>query len=94
MAYSGGVTAETALMDVPCVTLRDTTERRETVSIGTNDLVGMDPAVLKPPLYLLFAAEWKKWQSLRSGIGMRGNGLPRCWTGRNVACSRSEPHRR
>ena len=40
---SGGVTEETTVMGVPCVTLRDTTERPETMSIGTNELIGTDP---------------------------------------------------
>jgi UDP-N-acetylglucosamine 2-epimerase (non-hydrolysing) len=43
---SGGITEETTVMGVPCMTLRDTTERPETVSIGTNALIGTDPAKL------------------------------------------------
>ena len=57
---SGGITEETTVMGVPCLTLRDTTERPETVSIGTNELIGTDPAHLKPALERLFAGEWKK----------------------------------
>jgi UDP-N-acetylglucosamine 2-epimerase (non-hydrolysing) len=57
---SGGVTEETTVMDVPCVTLRDTTERPETVTMGTNELIGTDPASLKPALDKLFAGQWKK----------------------------------
>ncbi|HMO45597.1 MAG TPA: UDP-N-acetylglucosamine 2-epimerase (non-hydrolyzing) [Rubrivivax sp.] len=57
---SGGVTEETTVMGVPCVTLRDTTERPETVSIGTNELIGTDPAALKPALERLLAGKWKK----------------------------------
>ena len=57
---SGGVTEETTVMGVPCVTLRDTTERPETVSIGTNELIGTDPAALKPALDRLFDGRWKK----------------------------------
>jgi len=40
---SGGVTEETTYMKIPCLTLRDNTERPETCSIGTNVLVGSDP---------------------------------------------------
>lgn len=51
---SGGVTEETTVMGVPCVTLRGTTERPETVSIGTNELIGTDPggaeAGARPPV--------------------------------------------
>jgi UDP-N-acetylglucosamine 2-epimerase (non-hydrolysing) len=56
---SGGITEETTVMGVPCLTLRDTTERPETVSIGTNELIGTDPAKLKPALDRLFAGQWK-----------------------------------
>jgi UDP-N-acetylglucosamine 2-epimerase (non-hydrolysing) len=57
---SGGITEETTVMGVPCITLRDTTERSETVTIGTNELVGTNPANLKPYLDRLFAGKWKK----------------------------------
>lgn len=56
---SGGVTEETTVMGVPCVTLRDTTERPETVTIGTNELVGTDPTRLKPALDRLLGGQWK-----------------------------------
>lgn len=56
---SGGVTEETTVMGVPCLTLRDTTERPETVTIGTNELIGTDPAALAPALDHLFAGRWK-----------------------------------
>ncbi len=57
---SGGVTEETTVMGVPCLTLRDTTERPETVSIGTNELIGTDPAAIGPALDRLFAGKWKR----------------------------------
>ena len=57
---SGGITEETTVMGVPCMTLRDTTERPETVSIGTNELIGTDPAALAPALARLFDRGWKK----------------------------------
>jgi UDP-N-acetylglucosamine 2-epimerase (non-hydrolysing) len=56
---SGGVTEETTVLGVPCITLRDTTERPETVTIGTNELIGTNPAALRPVLDRLFAGEWK-----------------------------------
>jgi len=56
---SGGITEETTVMGVPCLTLRDTTERPETVTIGSNELIGTDPANLKPALDRLFAGHWK-----------------------------------
>lgn len=57
---SGGVTEETTVMGIPCVTMRNTTERPETVSIGTNELIGTDPAKLAPALDRLFAGRWKQ----------------------------------
>jgi UDP-N-acetylglucosamine 2-epimerase (non-hydrolysing) len=41
---SGGVQEETTVLGVPCLTLRDNTERPITVSEGTNSVVGRDPA--------------------------------------------------
>lgn len=57
---SGGITEETTVMGVPCLTLRDNTERPETCTIGTNELIGTDPKAIKPALDKLFAGEWKK----------------------------------
>jgi len=56
---SGGITEETTVMGVPCMTLRDNTERPETVSLGTNELIGTDPKAIKPALLRLFKGEWK-----------------------------------
>ncbi len=67
---SGGVTEEATVLGVPCLTLRDTTERPETVTIGTNELVGTNPANLRPVLDRLFAGQWK-----------RGS-IPEKWDGR------------
>ncbi len=57
---SGGITEETTVMGVPCMTLRSSTERPETVTLGTNELLGIDPAALKPALDRLFAGKWKR----------------------------------
>lgn len=56
---SGGITEETTVMGVPCITLRDNTERPETCTIGTNELIGTNPNAIKPTLKKLFAGEWK-----------------------------------
>ncbi|KFN51443.1 UDP-N-acetylglucosamine 2-epimerase [Arenimonas composti TR7-09 = DSM 18010] len=69
---SGGVTEETTVTGVPCMTLRTTTERPETVTIGTNELLGTDPAALKPALDRLFAGEWK------------GGAIPELWDGKTA----------
>jgi len=40
---SGGIQEETTALGVPCITLRENTERPITVSSGTNTIVGTDP---------------------------------------------------
>lgn len=57
---SGGITEEASIMDVPCLTLRDNTERPETITLGTNELVGTDPRNIAPNLKKLFSGNWKK----------------------------------
>ena len=57
---SGGITEETTVMGVPCITLRDNTERPETCTVGTNELIGTKPEAIKPALDKLFAGQWKK----------------------------------
>ena len=67
---SGGITEETTVMGIPCLTLRDNTERPETVEIGTNVLVGTNPDNIAPALDRLMAGQWKKGQ------------IPEKWDGR------------
>jgi UDP-N-acetylglucosamine 2-epimerase (non-hydrolysing) len=67
---SGGITEETTVMGIPCLTLRDNTERPETITIGTNELVGTNPKNIKPALDLLFSGKWKK------------GGIPELWDGK------------
>ena len=57
---SGGITEETTVMGVPCITLRDNTERPETIDIGTNELIGTNPKAIKPVLEKLVNGNWKK----------------------------------
>ncbi|MDD2798977.1 MAG: UDP-N-acetylglucosamine 2-epimerase (non-hydrolyzing) [Bacteroidales bacterium] len=67
---SGGITEETTVMGVPCLTLRDNTERPETITVGTNELIGTNPANIAPALGLLFSGNWKK------------GGIPELWDGK------------
>lgn len=69
---SGGITEETTVMGVPCITLRDNTERPETITIGTNELIGTDPKAIKPAFAKLFKGEWKK------------GGIPELWDGKTA----------
>lgn len=57
---SGGITEETTVMGIPCMTLRDNTERPETVTIGTNELIGTNPRNIPPAFDNLFNGNWKK----------------------------------
>jgi len=47
---SGGIQEETTYLKVPCLTLRENTERPVTVTLGTNILVGQDRAKLHTEL--------------------------------------------
>lgn len=69
---SGGITEETTVMGVPCMTLRDNTERPETISVGTNELLGTDPRALPPAFEKLFSGNWKK------------GGIPSLWDGKTA----------
>ena len=69
---SGGITEETTVLGIPCLTLRDTTERPETVTIGTNELIGTDPDKLAPALARLMAGQWKQ------------GAIPELWDGRTA----------
>jgi UDP-N-acetylglucosamine 2-epimerase (non-hydrolysing) len=54
------------------MTLRDSTERPETVAVGTNELLGSDPAAIGPALDRLFAGAWKR------------GGIPDKWDGKTA----------
>lgn len=69
---SGGITEETTVMGIPCITLRENTERPETVTVGTNELIGTNPKAVKPALQKLFADNWKK------------GGIPELWDGKTA----------
>jgi len=56
---SGGITEETTVMGIPCMTLRDNTERPETITQGTNELLGTDPKAIPPAMEKLFSGNWK-----------------------------------
>ncbi|MDW5289010.1 non-hydrolyzing UDP-N-acetylglucosamine 2-epimerase [Formosa sp. PL04] len=55
---SGGITEETTVMHVPCITLRENTERPETCNIGTNFLAGNNPKKLEEGFTKLFSNNW------------------------------------
>jgi UDP-N-acetylglucosamine 2-epimerase (non-hydrolysing) len=75
---SGGITEEASVLRVPCLTLRDNTERPETISLGTNELVGTNPEKLKPYLDLLFKGQWKKGNDIPLWDGHTATRIVQC----------------
>ena len=67
---SGNVAEEATFNGVPCITLNSYTEHQETVTIGTNVLVGEDPQRLAEVVSLMVKGEWK------------AGALPDRWDGR------------
>ena len=57
---SGNVAEEATFNSVPCITLNSYTEHQETVTVGSNVLVGEDPQRLKEEMLRIEAGEWKK----------------------------------
>lgn len=67
---SGGLQEETTVLGVPCITLRENTERPVTVEVGTSELAGNDPAKIRNAVDRILAGKWKK------------GGLPEGWDGK------------
>jgi UDP-N-acetylglucosamine 2-epimerase (non-hydrolysing) len=67
---SGGVQEETTYLGVPCLTVRENTDRPVTVRLGTNTVVGSDPARLSSLV-----------SDVLSGRGKRGT-IPPMWDGK------------
>lgn len=57
---SGGIQEETTYLGVPCLTMRENTERPITVSLGTNVLVGRDPEKLRAEVARVLAGKQKR----------------------------------
>jgi UDP-N-acetylglucosamine 2-epimerase (non-hydrolysing) len=67
---SGGISEETTVLEIPCFTMRTTTERPETIEIGTNNLVGISIENL--------TLEFTTF--LENGLSKRG--IPELWDGK------------
>ena len=61
---SGGITEEASILNIPCITFRDSTERPETCELGTNMLVGNDSNKINTAFERLFSSQWKKGQEI------------------------------
>ena len=70
LSDSGGLQEETTALGVPCLTIRENTERPITVEQGTNTLVGCDPAAIRRGV-----------DDILSGAGKTGR-VPEFWDGR------------
>ena len=57
---SGGITEEATVYGIPCLTLRSSTERPETVSIGTNLLIDKFPEGFNEAITKIYTNAWKK----------------------------------
>lgn len=68
---SGGISEETTVLGIPCFTLRNSTERPETVAVGTNHLVGTTVENLKL-VYTAFCSE----KRVKKGV-------PELWDGKS-----------
>jgi len=68
---SGGIQEETTFLGVPCLTLRNNTERPITLEIGTNRLAGTEPDSIL-----------EVWRDLRSGKWKPDGRIPDLWDGR------------
>jgi UDP-N-acetylglucosamine 2-epimerase (non-hydrolysing) len=67
---SGGLQEETTVLGIPCITLRENTERPVTVTVGSNEVVGTDPAKILDAVERVLAGKWKK------------GGIPEGWDGK------------
>lgn len=67
---SGGVSEEATVLNVPCLSLRNNTERPETCTIGTNELAGTDPEMIGRLMAGLLSGGWKQGR------------VPELWDGR------------
>lgn len=62
MTDSGGIQEETTYLGIPCLTMRETTERPVTAEIGTNEIVGTDTEKITRLAKKIIAGDWKKGQ--------------------------------
>lgn len=69
---SGGISEETTIMNVPCMTLRESTERPETCTDGTNVLLGARPERIEKALGRLLSGDWATGKAPQYWDGFTG----------------------
>ncbi|MFC1585454.1 non-hydrolyzing UDP-N-acetylglucosamine 2-epimerase [Fibrobacterota bacterium] len=57
---SGGLQEETTVLGIPCITIRENTERPVTVSMGTNEVVGTKKEAIQQAVNKILSGSWKK----------------------------------
>jgi UDP-N-acetylglucosamine 2-epimerase (non-hydrolysing) len=79
---SGGIQEETSFLNIPCLTLRNNTERPVTVELGTSELVGNEPEAIR-----------NGWHRATNSPKKAGMGIP-LWDGHSAQrlceCIRAE----
>ncbi|HKI50127.1 MAG TPA: UDP-N-acetylglucosamine 2-epimerase, partial [Desulfobacteria bacterium] len=74
---SGGMQEETTFLKIPCLTLRENTERPITVEMGTSRLVGNDPYKVRQGLEDVMQGRWPEGKDIPFWDGMAGNRIVR-----------------
>lgn len=70
---SGGIQEETTALGVPCLTMRENTERPVTLTHGTNRLVGTDRMAIRRSVESILAGDWPKGVSVPLWDGNAGS---------------------
>lgn len=86
---SGGIQEETTYLGVPCLTLRNNTERPVTASLGTNVLVGQDVQKLRFELANILSGKAKKGRVPPLWDGHAGERIADVLTGKQLSRNRS-----
>jgi UDP-N-acetylglucosamine 2-epimerase (non-hydrolysing) len=79
---SGGIQEETTVLDIPCLTIRENTERPITITQGTNILVGTDEGKIVKEAQKILRGERKRRKTIKYWDGMAAKRIVKIITGR------------